>query len=70
MMGGSKPRKNSSRLIVTVSLPKDLVEILNCCSKFHNRSAMVSEAIEWYLRMYEPTLYGMLTHRREMDLNG
>lgn len=64
-------KDGNKRKIITVSVPEDLVEIMNCCGKFYNRSAMITEAIERYLRMYEPALYNMLiTHRREMDRNG
>ena len=70
MMAVSKTRKNSSRLIVTVSLPKDLVEVMSA-GRFFNRSAVITEAIERYLQVREPTLYDMLlAHRREEKYHG
>lgn len=66
MIAGSKPRKNS-RLIVTVSLPKDLVELMSNAGS-HNRSALIAEAVEMYLRVKEPALYKIMQiSRMEAD---
>ena len=63
MMDGTKRR------IVTVSLPADLVDII-ACGRFYNRSAIITEAIERYLQIREPSLYEMLlAHRREEAAN-
>ena len=67
MIAGSKPRKNSSRLIVAVSLPKDLVELMSNAGS-HNRSALIAEAVEMYLRVKEPALYKIMQiSRMEAD---
>ena len=59
MKDGNKKR------IITVSLPSDLIEIMEC-GKFYNRSAVIAEAMERYLQVREPVLYDMLlAHRRE-----
>ena len=60
----------NKRKIVTVSLPADLVDIM-ACGRFYNRSAVITEAIERYLQIREPTLYDMLlAHRREDNDHG
>ena len=62
-MGGNKK-------VITVSLPADLLEVIEDMGGWYNRSALVSEALEAFIMRKNPTMYKILQMRREARSNG
>ena len=45
--------------VITVNLPADLLNIVDH-SSWHNRSKLISDALEEYIRCHDPHLYQLL----------
>ena len=50
---------SEKKKVITVNLPADLVDIVNH-SLWHNRSKLISDALEEYIRCHDPGLYKLL----------
>lgn len=50
--------------VISVSLPADLLEVLEDCGAWYNRSAMICKAVEEYIRIHEPGMYKLLEVHR------
>ena len=62
-MGGNKK-------VITVSLPADLLEVIEDMGGWYNRSALVGEALEAFIMRKNPTMYKILMMRREARKDG
>lgn len=60
MNSGSSPK-----IVVSVSLPADLINIIDEMGSWQNRSKLISMALENYVRIKDPTLWKLLEMRRE-----
>ena len=56
--------------VITVSVPEDLLEVIEDLGSWCNRSALVTMALENYIRLKEPAMYKILEMRREVHSNG
>ena len=59
-MGGTK--------IITVSLPAELLDVLDHYGRWHNRSALIRDALERYIRLEDPSLYKLLLIERGEEI--
>lgn len=60
MNSGSSPK-----MVISVSVPADLIEILDELGNWRNRSALVTMALENYVRIKDPTIWKLLEMRRK-----
>ena len=58
-------KRGVSKKIVSVSIPADLLEVMEELGDWHNRSAIIVLALEAYIRLKEPTMWKILQMRRE-----
>ena len=58
---------NSGRpkIVVSVSLPADLINIIDELGSWQNRSKLITMALENYVRIKDPTIWKLLEMRRE-----
>lgn len=61
-------KRGTSKKVVSVSIPADLLEVMDDLGDWHNRSAIIVLALEAYIRLKEPTMWKILQMRR--DNNG
>lgn len=54
-----------NKKVVSVSIPADLLEVLEDLGGWYNRSALIVQALENYIRLKEPTMWKILQMRRE-----
>lgn len=54
----------TKKKIISVSLPADLLEVLEDCGAWYNRSAMIGRAVEEYIRIHEPGMWKLLEVHR------
>ena len=57
--------RDGKKTIISVSVPADLMEIIDELGSWHNRSALVTMSLEQYIRLKEPTMWKLLEMRRE-----
>ena len=55
----------SPKIVISVSVPADLIEILDELGSWQNRSALITISLEQYIRLKDPTLWKLLEMRRE-----
>lgn len=55
----------SPKIVISVSVPADLIEILDELGSWQNRSKLITLALESYVRIKDPTLWKLLEIRRE-----
>lgn len=60
MNSGSSPK-----IVVSVSLPADLIQIIDELGSWQNRSKLITLALENYVRIKDPTIWKLLEMRRE-----
>ena len=60
MSSGSSPK-----MVISVSVPADLIEILDELGSWQNRSKLITLALENYVRIKDPTIWKLLEMRRE-----
>lgn len=60
MSSGSSPK-----IVISVSVPADLIEILDELGSWQNRSKLITLALENYVRIKDPTIWKLLEMRRE-----
>ena len=53
------------KIVVSVSVPADLIEILDELGSWQNRSKLITMALENYVRIKDPTIWKLLEMRRE-----
>ena len=56
----------SPKIVVSVSLPADLIEIIDELGSWQNRSKLITLALENYVRIKDPTIWKLLEMRREV----
>ncbi len=57
--------RDGKKTIISVSVPADLLEIIDELGSWQNRSALVTMSLEQYIRLKEPTMWKLLEMRRE-----
>ena len=57
----------SPKIVVSVSVPADLIEILDELGSWQNRSKLITMALENYVRIKDPTLWKLLEMRRQSN---
>lgn len=57
--------KDGKKTIISVSVPADLLDIIDELGSWQNRSALVTMSLEQYIRLKEPTMWKLLEMRRE-----
>lgn len=55
----------SPKIVISVSVPADLIEILDELGSWQNRSKLITLALENYVRIKDPTIWKLLEMRRE-----
>lgn len=55
----------SPKIVVSVSLPADLINIIDELGSWQNRSKLITMALENYVRIKDPTIWKLLEMRRE-----
>lgn len=60
-------KHGACKKVVSVSIPSDLIEIMDELGDWHNRSAIIVQALEAYIRLKEPTMWKILQMRRESN---
>lgn len=60
----------SPKIVISVSVPADLINILDELGNWQNRSALVTMALENYVRLKDPTIWKLLVRRREVHSHG
>lgn len=65
MSSGSSPK-----IVISVSVPADLIKILDELGNWRNRSALVTMALENYVRLKDPIIWKLLQKRREVRSHG
>ena len=60
MNSGSSPK-----IVVSVSLPADLINIIDELGSWQNRSKLITMALENYVRIKDPTIWKLLEMRKE-----
>ena len=50
---------NEKKKVITVNLPEDLLNIVDH-STWHNRSKLMADALEEYIRCHDPGLFKLL----------
>ena len=55
----------SPKIVISVSVPADLIEILDELGSWQNRSKLITVALENYVRIKDPTIWKLLEMRRE-----
>lgn len=55
----------SPKIVISVSVPADLIEILDELGSGQNRSKLITLALENYVRIKDPTIWKLLEMRRE-----
>lgn len=55
----------SPKIVVSVSLPADLIQIIDELGSWQNRSKLITMALENYVRIKDPTIWKLLEMRRE-----
>ena len=55
----------SPKIVVSVSLPADLIQIIDELGSWQNRSKLITLALENYVRIKDPTIWKLLEMRRE-----
>ena len=58
-------RDGNKKTSISVSVPADLMEIIDELGSWQNRSALVTMSLEQYIRLKEPTMWKLLEMRRE-----
>ena len=58
-------KRGTSKKVVSVSIPADLLEVMDELGGWYNRSAIIVKALESYVRLEVPTLWKILQMRRE-----
>ena len=58
-------RDGNEKTIISVSVPADLLDIIDELGSWQNRSALVTMSLEQYIRLKEPTMWKLLEMRRE-----
>lgn len=53
------------KIVVSVSLPADLIQIIDELGSWQNRSKLITLALENYVRIKDPTIWKLLEMRRE-----
>lgn len=51
--------------VISVSIPEDLIDILDELGSWQNRSKLITLALENYVRIKDPTIWKLLEMRRE-----
>lgn len=59
-----------NKKVITVSVPADLLEVIEDCGSWCNRSALVTMSLEAFIQRKEPTMWKILMMRREARTNG
>lgn len=57
--------RDGKKTIISVSVPADLMEIIDELGSWQNRSALVTISLEQYIRLKDPTMWKLLEMRRE-----
>lgn len=57
--------RDGKKTIISVSVPADLLDIIDELGSWQNRSALVTMSLEQYIRLKEPTMWKLLEMRRE-----
>ena len=57
--------RDGKKTIISVSIPADLLDIIDELGSWQNRSALVTMSLEQYIRLKEPTMWKLLEMRRE-----
>lgn len=57
--------KDGKKTIISVSVPADLLEIIDELGTWQNRSALITISLEQYIRLKDPTMWKLLEMRRE-----
>ena len=60
-------KHGACKKVVSVSIPSDLIEIMDELGDWHNRSAIIVQALEDFIRLNEPTMWKILQMRRESN---
>ena len=55
----------SPKIVISVSVPADLIEIMDELGSWQNRSKLITLALENYVRIKDPTIWKLLEMRRE-----
>ena len=58
-------KRGTSKKVVSVSIPADLLEVMDELGEWYNRSAIIVKALEAYIRLEVPTMWKILQMRRE-----
>lgn len=58
-------RDGNKKTIISVSVPADLLEIIDELGTWQNRSALITISLEQYIRLKDPTMWKLLEMRRE-----
>ena len=53
------------KTVISVSVPSDLLDIIDELGSWQNRSALITVSLENYIRLKDPTLWKLLEMRRE-----
>lgn len=53
------------KTVISVSVPSDLLDIIDELGSWQNRSALITMSLESYIRLKDPTLWKLLEMRRE-----
>ena len=56
--------------VISVSIPEDLIDILDELGNWQNRSKLITLALENYVRIKDPTIWKLLEMRREARSHG
>lgn len=56
--------------VISVSIPEDLIDILDELGSWQNRSKLITLALENYVRIKDPTNWKLLEMRREVSSHG
>ena len=52
-------KNDTKKKIISVNFPEDLLDIMDH-SMWHNRSKMIVDAVEEYIKFHDPSLYKLL----------